>query len=94
MRYQFKGAEYLNTAHVLYQRHGIRPAERQVAYHRLFKEAPGENDLQALRKATNVCTMVGSGKFQSEIAAMLVHRIKKNAHGGDRRSERYKQFTG
>jgi putative transposase len=73
---------------------GIGPTERQAAYRRLFKEALGENDLQALRKATKDCTMVGSDKFQTEIAAELARRVKKYAHGGDRRSERYKQLTG
>ena len=47
---RFKGSEYLNTAHVLYQRRDIGPAERQVAYRGLFKEATGGNNLQALRK--------------------------------------------
>ena len=58
------------------------------------KEALGENDLLALRKATNDCTMVGNDKFQAEIATMLARRVKKYAHGGDRRSELYKQLTG
>jgi hypothetical protein len=40
----------------------------------LFKEALGENDLQALRKATKDCTMVGSDTFQTEIAAILARR--------------------
>jgi putative transposase len=62
-------------------------------YRGLFKEALGENDLLALRKATNDCTMLGSGKFQTEIAAMLARRVKRYAHGGDRRSARYKQLT-
>lgn len=87
-------ADSVLSPHALYQALGIGPTERQAAYRGLFKEVLGENDLQALRKGPNDCTMVGSGKFQTEIAAILARRIKKYAHGGDRRSERYKQMTG
>ena len=87
-------ADPMLSPHALYQALGIGPVERQAAYRGLFKEALAENDLLALRKATKDCTMVGSDKFQTEIAAMLARRVKKYAHGGDRRSERYKQSTG
>jgi putative transposase len=86
-------ADSMLSQHALYQALGIGPAERQIACRRLFREALEENDLQALRKATKDCTMVGSNKFQTGIAAMLARRVKKYAHGGDRRSERYKQLT-
>ena len=49
---------------------------------------------QALRKATKDCRIVGSDKFQTEIAAVLTRRVKKYADGEDRRSERSKQVTG
>jgi len=58
---------------------------------KLFRQALGENDLQALRKETNKYTIVGGSKFQEEIAALLARRVKKYQHGGDRRSELYKQ---
>jgi putative transposase len=87
-------ADPMLSPHALYQALGIGPAERQMAYRRLFKETLAENDLLALRKATNDCTLLGSDIFQTEIAAMLARRVKKHAHGGDRRSERYKQSTG
>jgi hypothetical protein len=58
-------------------------------YRGLSKEVLEEIDLQALRKGTNECTIVGSDKFKAEIAAMLARRVKKYEHGGDRRSERY-----
>ena len=87
-------ADPMLSPHARYQALGIGPAERQAAYSGLFKEALGENDLLALRKATNDCTMVGNDKFQAEIATMLARRVKKYAHGGDRRSELYKQLTG
>ena len=87
-------ADAMLSPHALYQALGIGPTQRQAAYRGLFKEALGGKDLRALRKATNNCTMIGSGKFQKEIAAILARRVKKYAHGGDRRSERYKQLTG
>jgi len=76
--------------HILYQQLGTDPSERQTAYRALFREVLGEYDLQALRKGTNECTIVGSSKFQEEIAALLARRVKKYHHGGDRRSELYK----
>ena len=48
---------------------------------------------QALRKATKDCRIVGSDKFQTEIAAVLTRRVKKYPYGEDRRSERSKQLT-
>jgi putative transposase len=87
-------ADYMLSPHALYQAHGIGPAERQAAYRVLFKEVLAEHDPQALRKATKDCTMVGSDKFQTEIPTMLARRVKKYAHGGDRRSGRYRQMTG
>ena len=96
--YRVQGVRVLDqrmlSPHTLYQALGIRPAERQATYRGLFTEPLGENDLLALRKATNDCTRVGNDKFQTEVAAMLARRVKKYAHGGDRRSERYKQSTG
>ena len=67
-------ADPVLSPHALYQALGIGPMERQAAYRGLFKEAQAENDLLALRKATKDCTMVGSDKFQTEIAAMLARR--------------------
>jgi putative transposase len=67
-------ADSMLSPHPLYQALGIGATERQAAYRGLFKEALGENDLQALRKATKDCTMVGSDTFQTEIAAILARR--------------------
>jgi len=82
------------SPHALYQALGNSPAERQKVYRGLFKEILAENELLALRKATNNCTLLGDNTFQAEIAAMLARRVKKYSHGGDRRSGRYKQSTG
>lgn len=83
-------ADSMISPHVLYQQLGTNPAERQAVYSGLFKEVLEEKFLQTLRKGTNDCAIVGSEKFQTEIAAMLARRVKKYKHGGDRRSERYK----
>ena len=87
-------ADPMLSTHALYQALGTGPAERQRAYRGLFKEILAENDLLALRKATNNCTLLGDDTFQAEIAAMLARRVKQYSHGGDRRSEHYKQSTG
>lgn len=83
-------ADSVISPHDLYQQLGPGPAERQTAYRGLFNEVLEENLLQALRKGTNDCTIVGSEEFETEIAAMLVRRVKKYSHGGDRRSDCYK----
>ena len=66
------------------------PAKRQAAYCGIYREALVEKDLQTLRKDTNACTIVGSHRFKEEIAVMLARRVEKYEHGGNRRSERYK----
>ncbi len=83
-------ADSIISPHSLYQQLGTEPVERQAAYRELFNEVLDEKDLQALRKGTNDCAIVGSDKFQAKIAAMLARRVKKYEHGGDRRSERFK----
>jgi putative transposase len=68
-----------------YHHNAMGKADSMLSPHPLY---------QALRKATKDCRIVGSDKFQTEIAAVLTRRVKKYAHGGDRRSQRYKQLTG
>jgi hypothetical protein len=79
-------ADSIISLHILYQQPGAGPVERQAVYRGLFKE----KDLQALRKCTNDSTIVGSDKFQADIATMLARSVKKYEHGGDRRTKRDK----
>ena len=36
-------------------------------------------------------TVIGDSRFQEEVQAMLKRRVIKSLHGGDRKSDEYKQ---
>lgn len=79
------------TPHPLYERLGKENAMRQKAYRDLFRPSIDADSLQLIRENTQQTTIIGDSRFQEEIQAMLKHRVMKQTHGGDRKSERYRK---
>lgn len=77
--------------HALYLALGQSKDERIQNYHALFKAHIEPDILDAIRKATNKDQVLGNNKFKEEIEKMLNRRITSYEHGGDRKSEAFKQ---
>lgn len=54
--------------HAVYWSLGNTPFERQLAYRRLFEQEPEDEEIAAIRKATNRGWALGTGGFIEEIA--------------------------
>ena len=67
-------ADPVVTAHPLYLTLGERDAERRSRYRGLFADEIPENEIAALRGATNGGFALGSDRFQRQIAAMVGRR--------------------
>lgn len=85
----FGKADALVTPHILYQQLSADDVQRREAYQSMFKDRLLGSDLQAIRKGTEQCTIVGNDKFQAEIEAILARPVVRFGHGGDRRSEKF-----
>ena len=70
---------------------GKEDAERRRAYLSLFENPLNEEVIKAIREGTEKGEVVGTERYQAEIARMTKRRVKKLAHGGDRKSEIYKE---
>jgi len=68
-------ADALAAAHDLYDRLGRTPAERQIGYRALFRDALDAGFIEALRAATNGGWALGDARFQREIADALGRRV-------------------
>jgi len=76
------------TPHKLYMALGETGEVRQTTYRALFQEHVDAESLQLIRESTRQNTIIGDGRFQDEIQAMLKRRVVKHGHGGDRKPER------
>jgi putative transposase len=65
----------LAAAHDLYDRLGRTPAERQVGYRTLFRDALDADFIDDLRAATNGGWALGDARFKREIAKALGRRV-------------------
>ena len=77
--------------HPLYLALGQSLKECAQHYQELFKTLIEPNTLEEIRVATNKDQVLGNDKFIKEIELMLAHRITTYKHGGDRKSESFKQ---
>ena len=84
--------DYL-TPHQCYIELGLSNRERQQAYASLFSDHIDENTLSVIRDGTQQGTVIGGSQFQAEITAMLERRVMKHKHGGDRKSEAFKEIS-
>jgi putative transposase len=81
------------TSHPLYRGLGPNGKTRQAAYRALFRSHVDEDALRLIRENTQQSTVVGDRRFQDEIRAMLKRRVIKHRHGGDRKSEQFKELS-
>ncbi len=78
--------------HALYLKLGRSVEERAEHYQALFHSHIEDETLEAIRKATNKDQVLGNDRFKEEIERMLKRKITKCEHGGDRKSETFKQM--
>lgn len=81
----------LVTPHPEYQRLGTSEEERQAAYRQLFKARIPDTTLNEIRKATNKAWVLGSERFISRMEKKLNRPARTMAHGGDRKSDAFKE---
>lgn len=78
------------TPHKLYMALGKTAEIRKATYRALFQSHVNSASLQLIRVSTRQNTIIGDGRFQDEIQAMLKRRVIKHRHGGDRKSKQFK----
>lgn len=81
----------LLTAHPIYQRLGQDEASRKEAYQALFAHHIPDNSLKEIRDALQKAWVLGDGHFKQQIEQQLGRSVALSAHGGDRKSQYYKQ---
>ena len=81
------------TPHELYMRLGKTRETRQANYRALFRTHVDDDSLRLIRASTQQNTIIGDGRFQEEIQAMLKRRVMKLGHGGDRKSTQYRKLS-
>ena len=80
-------ADGLLTPHYLYESLNSDTARRCAAYRALFDAQTDPADLHAIRRATETGTVLGNDRFKESIEMTLKRRIEWLPHGGDRKSE-------
>lgn len=80
----------LLTPHVLYNQLGKTDNERQVAYRGLFNGMMTDQELTAIRDATNKAWVLGDEHFKAQIAAKTGRRPEPATRGGDRKSAAFR----
>lgn len=80
----------LLTPHALYNQLGKTDSERQIAYRGLFDGLMPEQELTAIRDATNKAWALGDGRFKAQITANTGRRAEPLGRGGDRKSTAFR----
>lgn len=80
----------LLTPHALYNQLGKTDSERQIAYRGLFDGLMPEQELTAIRDATNKAWALGNERFKAQIAANTGRRAEPLGRGGDRKSTAFR----
>lgn len=75
----------------LYLELGETQQARLNHYRDLFNVPIDTNTIEAVRAAANKDKVLGNDRFKEEIGQMLHRRIDNYTHGGDRKSEKFKQ---
>ena len=76
----------LLTEHDVYAKLGSNRRDCQSAYRALFSHAMADDELAALRRATERGEPLGDETFIANATKVLGRRVTKQAHGGDRKS--------
>ena len=80
----------LLTPHALYNQLGKTDNERQVAYRGLFNGMLPDQELTAIRDATNKAWVLGDERFKAQIAARTGRQPEPAGRGGDRKSAAFR----
>ena len=80
-------ADPVVTPHMLYRDLAATAEARRAAYRTLFEDELDAETLQRLRDCTNGGFVIGSAKFERQIAAMLGRRTWKGSPGRPRKEE-------
>jgi putative transposase len=80
--------------HALYSQLGESDAQRMAAYASLFDGCLEKEVLTRLRSGKEAGGVIGNNRFREQIEQVLQRRVEKCAHGGDRKSDRYRRSSG
>ena len=83
--------DHLIQPHDLYLALGSTDTERAQRYRALFKTHISTDAVQSIRTAANKDQVLGNDKFKDEVEEMLNRKIRDYTHGGDRKSDAFKQ---
>jgi putative transposase len=83
--------EPLISPHPLYLALDDSPAKRGVAYRALFDQHLESHEMRAIREATEAGAVLGNDRFKESVEAALSRRVVRHPHGGDRKSERFRE---
>ena len=81
----------LLTPHPLYNGLGKTEKARQAAYQTLFNGTMPEQDINAIRHATNKAWVLGDERFKTQIAQKTGRRAEPLGRGGDRKSAKFRE---
>lgn len=76
--------------HPVYQQLGDSAEERRRLYGTLFKGLIPDQEIAAIRHATNKSWPLGSDTFIADLAAKTQRRVSPLGRGGDRKSEKFR----
>ncbi len=80
----------LITPHFCYSSLGNTDTKRQLAYQALFENQIPPYTLKEIREATNKGWVLGDQRFKKQIETLTGRRATSLSHGGDRKSEKYR----
>ena len=86
-----KSDSKLLTPHPLYNGLGKTEKARQAAYQTLFNGTMPEQDINAIRHATNKAWVLGDERFKTQIAQKTGRRAEPLGRGGDRKSAKFRE---
>ena len=77
--------------HQLYMQLGATRETRQSTYRKLFRLHISDQDLDAIRHATNRAWVLGNDRFKCEIEELLNRQASPHERGGDRKSRSFQE---
>lgn len=81
------------SPHPIYLALGDTPENRAQAYGTLFDRDIELQAIQAIRMATESGVVLGNDRFREQIQSTLRRRVDRQSHGGDRKSEVFRERT-
>jgi len=84
----------LITEHTLYNKLSDTPEQRKFKYKELFDELDITDQQKYITKATLAGEVYGSSAFHNKISQQVKRVTRLSSHGGDRKSETYKNQAG